>query len=142
MASSLVDLKQEGALVFHDHSACFHQAVQVLQAHGLPDGLLPLDEIQECGYVETTGYFWVKQKSPNTHYFKGIGRNVSYAKEISGYFEDKGLKKLTGVKAKELLIWVSIVEITTSESHAGQIFFKSAAGIGKWYPAEAFALQL
>lgn len=71
----------------------------VLKEVGLPNGLLPLEDIEECGYVEETGFVWLKQKKRIDHKFEQIGRSVQYATEITAYIEKgKGIiKKLTGI---------------------------------------------
>eukprot|EP00249_Psilotum_nudum_P032584 c48315_g1_i1 orf=109-534(-) len=140
MASELVDVR-EGAQVYTGHACAFEEAVNLLKSHNLPDGLLPLDVIEELGYVEQTGYFWVKQTKSKDHYFKGISRHVAYAKEVCGYLEGNSLRKLNGVKAKELMLWLPIVEISQRDSHPARLFFKTNPGLGKWYPREAFVLQ-
>ncbi|KAI5071870.1 hypothetical protein GOP47_0014121 [Adiantum capillus-veneris] len=142
MATVLVDQQRAGAQVLKGHDACSENAIAMLTRHGLPDGLLPLEDIEEVGFVESTGYFWVKQKKNSSdHLFKAIRTKTAYGKEVSGFIEKQRLKKLAGVKAKELLLWVSIVEIFMDDAHPGQIYFKSAAGLGRWHPASAFSLQ-
>ena len=113
------------------------KAIQLMTEFGLPDGLLPLQEVVECGYNKETGYVWVTQKKPIVHSFKAISKQVSYGDKITAYLEKGRLKKLTGVKAKELL-WVSIVDIAVDEGHKDKIFFKSFAGLGKSFPITAF----
>ncbi|KAG0588193.1 hypothetical protein KC19_2G223800 [Ceratodon purpureus] len=114
------------------------RAVGLLQEHGLPDGLLPMQDVVEVGYNRETGFVWVTQKKPIVHNFKQISKQVSYGDKITAYLEKGRLKKLTGVKAKELF-WVSIVDIAMDESDPEKIFFKSFAGIGKNFPVKAFA---
>lgn len=113
-------------------------AIELLTAHGLPDGLLPMQDVVEVGFNRETGYVWVTQKKPIVHTFKQISKQVSYAEKITAYLEKGRLRKLTGVKAKELL-WVSIVDIAVDESDAEKLYFKSFAGIGKTFPVKAFA---
>lgn len=72
---------------------------------------------------------------------------MSYGENITAYLEKGRLKKLTGVKAKEFLLWVSIVDIAlenpdaepTGKEEDAKIHFKSFAGIGKTFPLKAFA---
>ncbi|VAI14064.1 unnamed protein product [Triticum turgidum subsp. durum] len=45
----------------------------------LPSGLLPLKDIIECGYVEETGFVWLKQKKRVDHYFAKAGRHATDA---------------------------------------------------------------
>lgn len=146
MAAALADPlpvvdPKEGALICTGHLACFQKAVELLEANGLPGGLLPLDDILEVGFVEATGYFWLKQRKPKQHYFPLISRSCHYAQEITGYFRNGCLRELTGVKTKELLIWFTITDMFTNDNHPGEIYFKTQTGLGKWQPAEAFTLQ-
>jgi hypothetical protein len=133
--------KKQGAEVVLGHEASLPRAIAMLRDQGLPDGLLPLHNIEEVGFVSRTGFFWVKQKKASEHFFKLIKTKVSYALEVNGYIEKNKLRKLQGVKAKELLLWIAITEIYGDDSHPGQTFFKSSAGIGRWHPTEAFFLE-
>ncbi|KAH7439253.1 hypothetical protein KP509_04G052200 [Ceratopteris richardii] len=141
MATTVVDQQREGALVLKGHETCMESAIAMLVRFGLPDGLLPLQEIEEVGFVESTGYFWVLQKKSTEHVFKAIKTKTSYAKEVNGFIEKQRLRKLSGVKAKELFLWVSIDEIFMDDAHPNQIYFKSSAGLGRWHPASAFSLE-
>ena len=95
---------------------------------GLPNGLLPLQDIEECGYVKETGFVWLRQKRSITHKFEKIGKLVSYATEVSAYIEHKKIKRLSGVKAKELLIWVTLNEIFVDDPPTDKITIKSLTG--------------
>ncbi|KAK4340603.1 hypothetical protein RND71_039104 [Anisodus tanguticus] len=48
------------------------------------------------------------------------------------------IKKLKGVKAKELMLWPPVGDIAVDLA-TGKIHFKSLAGITKTFPVEAFA---
>lgn len=49
---------------------------------------------------------------------------------------------LKGVKAKELMLWPPVNEITVDDSPTGKIHFKSLAGITKTFQVEAFAVTI
>ncbi|XP_020271807.1 uncharacterized protein LOC109846977 [Asparagus officinalis] len=87
----------------------------LLQEVGLPRGLLPLKDILEVGYVEETVFVWLKQKKKIDHCFRKVRRMVSYAPKITVYVEKCKIKKLTGVKIKELLIWVTLNELSVDD---------------------------
>ena len=112
-------------------------AVDLIAEFGLPDGLLPLKDVAECGYNRETGYVWITQKKPIVHSFKQIGKQVRYGEKITAYLDKGRLKKLTGIKAKEML-WMSIVEIHLEDHDPSNIFFKSFSGLGKTFPTKAF----
>jgi len=93
----------------------------------------------EVGFVRSTGYMLILQKKKVEHNFHIISKLVSYDAAISGYVEKNRIKKLKGVKAKELMLWPPVSEITVDNPPTGKIRFKSVAGITRTYPAEAFA---
>ena len=110
----------------------------LLQETGLPSGLLPLQDIIECGYVEETGFVWLKQRRKVDHYFARAGRHVSYGAEVSAVAEKGRLKKITGVKAKEMLIWVTLHEICVDDPPQGKLHCKAIGGLSRSFPVEAF----
>ncbi|XP_024400122.1 uncharacterized protein At5g01610 [Physcomitrium patens] len=112
------------------------KAVELITLFDLPNGLLPLKDVVECGWNQDTGFVWITQKKAIVHKFKSIDKQVSYSDKITAYLEKGRLKKLTGVKAKELL-WVSIVDISL-EQNKDNIYFKSFSGLGKTFPTIAF----
>jgi hypothetical protein len=128
-------------------SESLKEAIKLIEEFRLPGGLLPLENVVECGYIKESGYVWITQKKAIQHTFKKISKQVSYGENITAYLEKGRLKKLTGVKAKEFLLWVSIVDISlenpdaepTEKEEDAKIHFKSFAGIGKTFPVKAFA---
>ena len=110
----------------------------LLHEIGLPSGLLPLRDIIECGYVEETGFVWLKQRRKVDHYFAKAGRHVSYGAEVSAVADKGRLKKITGVKAKEMLIWVTLHEICVDDPPQGKLHCKAIGGLSRSFPVEAF----
>jgi hypothetical protein len=114
----------------------------MLEETGLPSGLLPLRDIIECGYVEETGFVWLKQRRKVDHFFAKAGRHVSYGAEVSAVAEKGRLKKITGVKAKEMLIWVTLHEICldgdAEHGGNGKLLCKAFGGLSRSFPVEAF----
>ncbi|KAK6915691.1 Protein of unknown function DUF538 [Dillenia turbinata] len=128
------------AEVYHGDEICQEKTKLFLKEAGLPNGLLPLKDIEEVGYAREAGFVWLKQKNKIEHKFEKIGRLVQYATEVTAYGEPGKIKKLTGVKAKELLIWVTLTEISADTSN-GKIIFKSQAGLSKSFPESAFQIE-
>ncbi|KAI5059395.1 hypothetical protein GOP47_0025714 [Adiantum capillus-veneris] len=139
MAKEEMAAEREGARVWKGHDEALKKAVSLLEEIGLPGGLLPLVDVDEIGYVEATGYMWITQKKKIEHEFKLAGKLVSYDSNITGYLEKLRIKKLKGVKAKELLLWPPVGEIKVDDPSTGKIHFKSFAGITKTFDVEAFA---
>jgi len=109
--------EKEGAVVTKGHDEGMKAAAALLEEFGLPLGLLPLEEVTEVGFVWDTGYFWLAQLKKVEHRFQKIGKQVSYDVEIAGYIQPKGIKKLKGVKAKELMLWPPINEMAVDDPH-------------------------
>ncbi|KAJ3695208.1 hypothetical protein LUZ60_000585 [Juncus effusus] len=137
--------EKEGAIVTKGHDESLKLAFSILEEFGLPTGLLPLTNVIESGYVKETGYFWIIQENKLDHYFTKIRKYVSYETEITGYIEEKCIKNQTGVKGKEMMIWMPIVEMTAfvHESNGeGKMQFKSSIpGITRTFPIEAFQIE-
>ncbi|KAB9123554.1 hypothetical protein FH972_026976 [Carpinus fangiana] len=106
---------KEGGIVKTGQEEGLKMVTSLLQEFELPMGLLPLADVVEVGYVKETGYMWIVQR------------------------KKKRIKKLKGVKAKELMLWPPVSEITVDDPPTGKIHFKSLAGITKTFPVEAFA---
>ncbi|GMI72309.1 SVB-like [Hibiscus trionum] len=131
--------EKEGGVVKKGHEEGMEMAIALLQEFGLPLGLLPLADVIEVGFVRNTGYMWIVQKKKVEHNFKMINKLVSYDNQITGFVDKNRIKKLKGVKAKELILWPPVNEIIVDDLPTGKIHFKSLAGVTKTFPADAFA---
>lgn len=134
------DLKAKAEIYYGDE-ICREKSRFLLQEAGLPRGLLPLKDIIECGYVEETGLVWLKQKKKKEHCFEKVGRHVTYAPEITAYVEKFRIKKLTGVKVKELLVWLTLSEITVDDPPTGKLTCKTSTGLFRTFPTDAFEIE-
>lgn len=139
MALITEELKAK-AEVYYGDEICQEKSKFLLSEVGLPSGLLPLKDIIECGYVEETGFVWLKQKKKIEHTFPKIGKLVSYAPEITAYVEKCKIKKLTGVKTKELLLWLTLTELSVEDPPTGKLTCKISSGLFRTFPTEAFEL--
>ncbi|OIT04037.1 PREDICTED: uncharacterized protein LOC109225115 [Nicotiana attenuata] len=135
--------EREGAEITYGAEDCYRKITELLQNLGFPNGVLPLKELEEFGYVRKTGFAWMKQKAPYEHYFSSMKLLVSYATEVTAYveLEKRKLKKINGVKGKKLLIWVPTVEMSIEDPASKQIYFKIPIGIGKSFPITAFMTE-
>ncbi|KAG7653645.1 hypothetical protein ISN44_As01g008850 [Arabidopsis suecica] len=122
-----------GDEICREKTKCF------LKEISMPNGLLPLRDIEEVGYDRESGVVWLKQKKSITHKFTEIDKLVSYGTEVTAIVETGKIKKLTGVKAKELLIWVTINEIYTEEPPT-KITFKTPTTLSRTFPVTAFTV--
>ncbi|KAG8472643.1 hypothetical protein CXB51_034536 [Gossypium anomalum] len=135
------EIKASASEVYHGDEICQVKSKSLLEEMGMPRGLLPLKDIEECGYVKETGFVWLKQKKSITHKFEKIGKPVSYATEVTAVIEKNRIKKLNGVKSKELLIWVTLSDIYVDDPATGKITFKTPAGLSRSYPVSAFEIE-
>ncbi|GFZ13872.1 Transcriptional repressor NrdR like [Actinidia chinensis var. chinensis] len=134
MLVALKEKKKARAEVCHGDEICREKVASLLTAMGLPNWLLPFEDIKEFGYVNDTGFVWLKQTHRRELKLEEIeGKVVHYDSEITAYVEPKRIKKLTGVKAKELFIWITLSEIhvDTTTPPSGTITFKTPGGFSK-----------
>ncbi|KMT12468.1 hypothetical protein BVRB_5g103970 [Beta vulgaris subsp. vulgaris] len=132
---------REGAEIVYGAEECQKSSFALLEELGFPKGVMPLKDLVECGRVRETGFVWMKQKAPSEHTFESIKTEVSYATEVTCYVEKGKMKKMTGVKSKQLLLWVAITEMSVDEPCSGKIHFKSVVGIGKSFPITAYMTE-
>ncbi|CAN6858661.1 unnamed protein product [Brassica oleracea var. botrytis] len=130
--------QREGAEIFNGGSTCKQKANEILSTMNLPKGLLPLDNMTEIGHNKTTGYIWIKINKNVQHRFKAIGRNVSYDSEVTAFVENRRMRGLTGIKSKELLLWVTISEIFVNDEDQTKITFANPTGLSRTFPVTAF----
>ncbi|CAD6227043.1 unnamed protein product [Miscanthus lutarioriparius] len=141
MASQSIESHRAGAAVVTGDAACRKKSVELLEELGLPKGLLPMEDIQEFGYNRNTGFFWLVQgKKKVEHTFKKIKQTVSYAAEVTAFAEKGKLRKINGVKTKELMLWFSVVEVYVPEDSPEKVTFKTGTGLYDSFDAAAFAL--
>ena len=141
MGSQAIEANREGAEVYHGAALCAEKAVELLAETNMPLGLLPLADIEEVGYNRATGFVWLRQKKALTHTFKQIGRQVSYATEVTAVVEDRKMKRMTGVKSKEMLIWITLCDMYIDKDDPSKITFKTPTGLGRTFPVSAFGKE-
>lgn len=129
------------AEVYHGDEICQVKSKELLKEIALPNGLLPMKDMEECGYDRETGFVWLKQKKSYTHKFDKIGKLVSYAPEVTARVEHGKIKNLTGVKTKELLLWITLSDIYVDDPPTGKITFKTPAGLFRSFPVSAFEIE-
>ncbi|RVW16684.1 hypothetical protein CK203_080901 [Vitis vinifera] len=118
MSSQVVAGHRENAEVYTGEGLCKQKSRELLEEICLP------------------------KKKRKQHKFQRIGRNVSYDTEVTAFVEKQRMKKLTGVKSKELLIWVTISDIYIDDPSSGKIAFgNSTTGISRSFPVSAFDLD-
>ncbi|KAL6906509.1 hypothetical protein ACP4OV_004110 [Aristida adscensionis] len=131
--------EREGAEIIRGAEECFNHSKELLKALGFPGGVMPLRGLEECGLVRETGFVWMRQRAPYEHHFRGTGTRVRYDAEVTAYVEEGRMRRMTGVRSKQVMLWVPIVEMSLDGAARDRIYFKSAVGIGRSFPAAAFA---
>ncbi|GAB4835044.1 hypothetical protein Ancab_033312 [Ancistrocladus abbreviatus] len=133
--------ERAGAEIVYGHEDCYRHSTELLQELGFPKGVLPLKDLEECGIVRATGFVWMKQKAESEHYFKATKTLVSYAVEVTAYVEKFRMKKMSGVKSKQMFFWVPVTEMGIEDPNSGKIHFKTPFGVGKSFPIRAFMTE-
>ncbi|KAF6156604.1 hypothetical protein GIB67_014583 [Kingdonia uniflora] len=125
------------ANIFHGEELCREKTKELFMAVGLPLGIIPLDEIEECGHVPENNFIWFRRKKLKRYKFERLGKWVSYAAEVTGYAEEKKIKKLTGIKSKEIAVWITVSEVSVNDP-AQKVTFTTPAGLFRSYPISVF----
>ncbi|KAL1826768.1 hypothetical protein ACET3Z_005180 [Daucus carota] len=139
MSQVTEEIRSSASEIHYGNEICKVKSQLLLSEVGLPNGLLPLKDLEECGYVKDTGFVWLKQKKKSEHKFEKVGKVVAYAPEVTAVVEKGKIKKLSGVKTKELLMWVSVSDICVDD--AGKITFRTPAGLFRTFAASAFEVE-
>ncbi|KAG0451203.1 hypothetical protein HPP92_026359 [Vanilla planifolia] len=121
MASQSIESYRNGAEVVSGDDLCKKKSIQLLEELCLPKGLFPLEDMEEFGYNREAGFVWLIQKKKKDHVFKQIKRAVSYAPQT-----------------KELLLWLSVVEVYFDKPTSEKLTFKTGTGLSDSFPASAF----
>ena len=133
-----VEAQREGAEVYTGTDLCKKKSIELLEELHLPRGLLPLENMEEVGFNRSSGFVWLRQKKKTDHVFKKIGKAVSYAPEVTALVQDRRMKKMTGVKTREMLIWLTLTDMCIEDPASGKITFRTPSGLGRSFPVTAF----
>ncbi|GLT67206.1 hypothetical protein SLA2020_395310 [Shorea laevis] len=141
--SPVTEATKAKAEVYYGDETCREKFTLLLAEMGLPNSLLTVEDIEECGYVKDTGFVWLRHKKRREHY-KFEDTIISYDAVITAYFQPNKIKNLTGVKAREFMIWINLTEICVEEEHdsqSGFITFKTLVGLSRSFPLSLFGAQ-
>ncbi|KAI3863708.1 hypothetical protein MKW98_031300 [Papaver atlanticum] len=141
MTSKMIENHRENAETYSGDEICKAKSLQLLDEISLPNGLLPLQDITEVGYNRTSGFVWLRQKKKKEHYFKSVGKPVSYGTEVTAFVEKHRMKKVTGVKSIDTMLWVTVSDIYIDDPNSGKITFKTPFGLSRSFPASAFVVE-
>ncbi|MFQ6648353.1 hypothetical protein Gotur_021792 [Gossypium turneri] len=109
MASKLIASHREGAEIYHGTTLC----------------------------KQKTRFIWLNQEKTVKYLFKELGL-TSYGAEITAFIGDRQLKKLTGVKSKEMMIWITLSDVSVDDTKVpSKICFANSMGLSKSYPVIA-----
>lgn len=130
-----------GSEIVHGPDAGYRRSMEILDELGMPRGVLPLKGlIEEWGMVKETGFLWMKLKAPHQHYYAKAKILVSYAPEVTAYVEKHKITKVTGIKTKQLLVWVPVAEMFIEDPASEKLCVK-AVGFTKSYPFSVFLTE-
>ncbi|KAE8666117.1 potassium channel KAT2-like [Hibiscus syriacus] len=140
MASKDIATHRAGAEVYHGATLCKQKAQELLEMFRLPKTLMPCNNLVEVGFNPITGFTWLKQQKPTKYKLKDIGIS-SFASEMTGFLEDGRMRKFSGIKSKEMMIWVPLSDISIDPSDPIKIIFTALMGLSKSYPLTAFETE-
>ncbi|KAK8560963.1 hypothetical protein V6N13_026398 [Hibiscus sabdariffa] len=94
MASKDIATHRAGTEIYYGATLCKQKAQELLDKFRLPKTFMPFNNLVEVGFNPTTGFIWLKQQKPTKYRVKDIGVS-SYAIEMTGFLEDRRMRKLT-----------------------------------------------
>ncbi|KAK8577556.1 hypothetical protein V6N13_027826 [Hibiscus sabdariffa] len=140
MASKDIATHRAGVEIYHDATFCKQKAQEFLDKFRLPKMFMPFNNLVEVGFNPTTGFIWLKQQKPAKYRVKEIGVS-SYATEMMGFLEDCQMRKLTGIKSKEMMIWITLSDISIDQTDSSKIIFTTSMKLLKSFPVTAFETE-
>ncbi|GMI72938.1 hypothetical protein like AT5G46230 [Hibiscus trionum] len=137
MASKQIESHREGAEIYNEAGVCRQKVEELLDHFHIPKGLMPLTNLVEFGHNKTSGFIWLIQEKASKYMFKELGA-TSYGPEITGFIGDRELKSLTGIKSREMMIWVTLAHVIVDDTeNAGKVTFSTTMGLSQTYPLTA-----
>ena len=149
--------EREGAEVVRGAEA-LSKFVTVLQKFGFPAGMFPLPSLDEFGFVEKTGLFWIKHsmgpRGRHEHTFPRAKEVVVYMADVSGRIQQGKMTSLKGWKMKpvhhkDLFLSASATEVWLDDPPSGNIHFhivrkskkstKASTPVKESFPLDVFA---
>lgn len=132
----------KGVEVITGESA-FPAFLTLLHRFGFPASIFPIPSVDEFGFQEKTGIWWLRLKRRYEHEFHNAERLVVYMREVSGRIQHGNIVDLKGwkmkqIKNQELLLPVSAKEMWVDD-RTGLIHFKNAKRVVESFPLQAFA---
>ncbi|MCO5608541.1 hypothetical protein L7F22_062752 [Adiantum nelumboides] len=132
---------RDKAIIFEGEQAAA-KAIELYEGFDLPNGLVPLKNVVEGGWVEETGFVWLVITEAQKHHFAKAKRDCSYDELITCVISKGRMKDIHGVKAKELGLWVPINEIVVDDKKPPtKVTFKSIMGLSRDFPFDNFVLD-
>lgn len=134
-------------------SEAMSKFVAVLQQFGFPAGMFPLPSLEEFGFVEKTGFFWIKHPGRHEHLFPLAKEVVVYMQDVSGRIHKGKMTSLKGWKMKpvdhkDLFLSAAATEVWLDDPPSGNIHFhvvrkasssKASAAVKESFPLDVFA---
>lgn len=127
----------------------------LLQKFGFPAGMFPLPNLDEFGFVEKTGFFWIKHPGRHEHMFPLAKELVIYMQDVSGRIQKGKITTLKGWKMKQsdnkdLFLSASATEVWLDDPPSGKIHFhvarkesasKRSSAVKESFSLDVFAQQ-
>ncbi|KAL1560440.1 hypothetical protein AAHA92_10649 [Salvia divinorum] len=96
-----------------------------------------VEQIEEFGFNRATGFYWVKQEKKTERKVDKVGMSY-YDTQLTGFITPGRLSKITGVKAKEIILSLTVTDIVVGVPSTDKVKFVSSTGIYRVHPIAAF----
>ncbi|KAH1039930.1 hypothetical protein J1N35_041673 [Gossypium stocksii] len=94
---------------------------------------MPSNHFNEFHYKKTTRFIGLKQEKTFKYLFKEL-RLTSYGAKITTLTGDCQMKRLTGVKGKEMMVWITLFDVFVDDTKVHRkIYFANLMGFSQSY---------
>ncbi|KAL1560441.1 hypothetical protein AAHA92_10650 [Salvia divinorum] len=136
--SKEIEAQRMTAEIYHGSATCKQKFQELLDEFAVPRCVFPVAEVEsaefeELGFNGATGFFWILQKAKTVRKMSKTSM-IFYSVEVTGFIKERHLSKITGVKGKEGMFTLPILELIIDCPTAGKVKCVATAGLGRTSP--------
>ncbi|KAG6416677.1 hypothetical protein SASPL_124112 [Salvia splendens] len=123
--SKEIEAQRKGAEIYHGSATCKQIFLELLDEFSIPRRVFLVAEVEaaefeELGFNRATGFFWIRQKA-KTEWKTSKTATFYYGEEVTGFIKERHLSKLGGVKGKDGMFSLPILEFIVDCPTAGKV---------------------
>ncbi|XP_041995932.1 uncharacterized protein LOC121746074 [Salvia splendens] len=138
MATAMMIETQSNAAEIHRGPISGKKLHEMLDEFSIPRCLFAgVVRIEEFGFNRAAGFYWVKQEKKTERKVDKVGMTY-YDTQLTSFITPGRLSKITGVKAKEIILTLTVTDIVVGVPSSDKVKFVTSTGIYRVHPIAAF----